>query len=377
MPVADARILTRRNQVGEYRPDTLRLQENAQQDYVQMRADNAAQAEIDAQGVQGNGLLAKSLNAIKGSPQLQSGLMAAGLSLLTGGDAASAVEAGFSAADNFSTAKTAADDKKTAEATAQNITTGKLDDVLSQIDLRSRQPDRSAIEAESIRAGAADRLMSMEYLKLLQQAANDTNTAVIARNQLEPTGKQDWSGFPYRPVQSAAEFSPVMEMQDVTVPGVGKAPLKHEFYPVTQKQLDVISQLVDHYGKGAGKTLSGKQLRAQLQDNMKLGGFAHGTYDLLSLERQVGQARREAAAAAKRAADELKKADAARRAPKPPAPVQSNTQQQREATLRAVMQNFANNQTYAAALQNMKENGQDVNGYLRYLAEQHLKSMGM
>lgn len=139
---------------------------NATGDYAQMLADKAAQTEANALPLGGSGI-GKLNEAIENSPQLQSGLMAAGLSLMFGGDAESAITTGLGAASNYNQQVVAEEDKKKAEMLAGAKQQSQMEHSYEQGNLMQRQPDSFNVDAARISAGVAGKQLNADAYKVM------------------------------------------------------------------------------------------------------------------------------------------------------------------------------------------------------------------
>lgn len=145
---------------------------NATADYAQMLADKAAQTEANALPLGGSGI-GKLNEAIENSPQLQSGLMAAGLSLMFGGDVESAITTGLGAASNYNQQVTAEEDKKKAEMLAGAKQQSQMEHSYEQGNLMQRQPDSFNVDAARINAGVGKQQLSADLIKHISDQANE------------------------------------------------------------------------------------------------------------------------------------------------------------------------------------------------------------
>ena len=139
---------------------------NAYDAYAQMLASKGQQAKADALPVEGTGL-AKLEAAISNSPQLQSGLLAAGLSLMFGGDAETAVTAGVGAASNVNLQDKQAEESKKAEFLGSAKQQSQMEHSYSQADLFGRQPDDFGLQAEKLRVGFGGQQLANDLLKFM------------------------------------------------------------------------------------------------------------------------------------------------------------------------------------------------------------------
>jgi len=138
---------------------------NAYDAYAQMLTTKEQQAKADALPVGGTGL-AKLETAISNSPQLQSGLLAAGLSLMFGGDAETAVTAGVGAAANVNLQDKQAEESKKAEFLGSAKQQSQMEHSYSQADLFGRQPDDFGLQAARLQVGAGQDRAAMDWLKM-------------------------------------------------------------------------------------------------------------------------------------------------------------------------------------------------------------------
>lgn len=145
---------------------------NATGDYAQMLADKAAQTEANALPLGGSGI-GKLNSAIEASPQLQSGLMAAGLSLMFGGDVETAITTGLGAASNYNQQVTAEEDKKKAEMLAGAKQQSQMEHSYEQGNLMQRQPDSFNVDAARVAAGVGKQQLSADLIKHISDQANE------------------------------------------------------------------------------------------------------------------------------------------------------------------------------------------------------------
>lgn len=293
MPVADARVLAPRVNVGDSLQTQLELQQDAVSDYQQLLAQNAAQAAIDWQGVQdgGRGLFGKAQNAIKGSPQLQAGLAAAGLTLMTGGNMSEALLSGAEAADHWNKAKTAEDDKTKTEVQQRVLSTGKLEDSLSAIDLRSRQPDHDALEAQRLAIGAGEKQYGLELMRIIEDSA---------ARQREIETQRELGGLPVKgtPASSNTVASQVANnLQHFSIGsgvygGKGPVPTAGSFYGDTTPMQQAKDAWFTLYSTGAGKHVSASQLFAELNTLAGRMGLTPAQANVRELHARIMSARR-------------------------------------------------------------------------------------
>lgn len=142
---------------------------NAYSDYTKMLADNAAQEAANKKPLAGEGFLQKAQAAVEGSPQLQSGLLAAGLSLMFGNPAEDAVSAGLTASATYNGQVQAEEESKKAQLLGGIKQQSQIEGSYADANLKDRQPDTSGAEASRFASGVATKQQGLDYLRLLME----------------------------------------------------------------------------------------------------------------------------------------------------------------------------------------------------------------
>lgn len=233
MPVADARVLAKTTTTGDALEAGRVANQNAMQAYQDMLASQAAQAEANKGELAGKGMFGKLQSAIAGSPQLQSGLMAAGLSLLTGGSTADALAAGTGAVANWNQQAQAETDAKKAEALGTTKQLAQLENNASEVDYRSRLPEGQIIAG--INAGVANRQQTMDFLRL---------RAEMAQNALGSVPEDAPLSFDQGYALADFQLGQGQTLFDLKIPGV-KSRRPTEIQTPTRKQ----RALIDNFAR--------------------------------------------------------------------------------------------------------------------------------
>ena len=136
----------------------------------QGRQTELAQRDVQNAGaVGGEGFLGSLSAALSDSPQLQSGVLAAGLSLLFGNDAQSSVSAGLNAASGYNALDETDTQQKKAEAAGMLKQQSQLENSYSEANYRDRLPDDQGVEIARLNAGVARNTQTNDFLKTKSQ----------------------------------------------------------------------------------------------------------------------------------------------------------------------------------------------------------------
>lgn len=215
MPVADARVVSQNLSTGQVVQDQQKYTNNAMEAYLADLAQRRQQEALDKQGVQGDGFFSKVQNAIAGSPQMQTGLMAAGLSLVMGGNVADALTAGVGAVDQWNQLDQKQSEQKKAEALGSIKQQSQVENSQSEVDYRSRLPDTNSVQAARINAGASERMSSVQWAQLISNRASQLAADDVAAGRPPKSHSQYW-------VLAQQDFAKYAGSQGAVVPGVAR-----------------------------------------------------------------------------------------------------------------------------------------------------------
>ncbi len=228
---------------------------NAYDAYAQMLASKGQQAKADALPVEGTGL-AKLETAISNSPQLQSGLLAAGLSLMFGGDAETAVTAGVGAASNVNLQDKQAEESKKAEFLGSAKQQSQMEHSYSQADLFGRQPDDFGLQAEKLRVGFGGQQLANDLLKFMVGQGTEMQRLRVQMG-LEP------GLLPTEVASVGGAMGELARQSNATVPG-----LNAQGFTGSTKQVRLSGDQKAYFKALYDQAVAAKWPRAQIDDLM-------------------------------------------------------------------------------------------------------------